>query len=75
MSKGDTIFWKEEFFDTAKQKAMFDIGTFKTLIDQIRDFSPYDAPKDVIYEKNEDGKCHHQGTQFKVQDAGHQVKT
>lgn len=57
MSKGDINSWKEEFFDTAEQKAMFVLGTSKVLIDQIKkDSPPYNAPKlpkDAIYEMEE----------------------
>jgi hypothetical protein len=59
MSDGDANSWKEEFFDTAEQKAVQDktalnLGTYKDLIDLIvKDFSPYDAPKDAIYEMKE----------------------
>ena len=56
MSEGDANSWKEEFFDTAEQiaaqnKATIDLGTYAKLIDDItKDFSPYNAPKDAIYE-------------------------
>src|SRR5882762_6726821 len=59
MSDGDANSWKEEFFDTAEQKAAqnnstLSLGTYKALIDLIiKDFSPYDAPKDAIYEMKE----------------------
>jgi len=60
MSEGDANSWKEEFFDTAEQKAAqvdgakLDLGTYDKLIKQITDdFSPYDAPKDAIYEMKE----------------------
>lgn len=59
MSDGDANSWKEEFFDTAEQKAAQDqsalkLGTYDELINQIiKDFSPYDAPKDAIYEMKE----------------------
>ena len=59
MSEGDTNSWKEEFFDTAEQKAAQDnaslsLGTYDELITLIvKDFSPYDAPKDAIYEMKE----------------------
>jgi hypothetical protein len=59
MSDGDANSWKEEFFDTAEQKAAqngstLSLGTYKELIDRIiKDFSPYDAPKDAIYEMKE----------------------
>ena len=53
MSDMDTNSWTEEFFDTAEQKAaqnssFLSSGTYKELIDLIvKDFSPYDAPKDT----------------------------
>ena len=56
MSEGDANSWKEEFYDTAKQKAAQDglfisLGTYKDLMDLIiKDFSLYNAPKDAIYE-------------------------
>ena len=59
MSEGDANSWKEEFFDTAEQtaaqtKATIDLGTYTKLIDDItKDFSPYDALKDAIYEMKE----------------------
>ena len=59
MSEGDANSWKEEFFDTAEQKAAQDnaslsLGTYDELISLIiKDFSPYDAPKDAIYEMKE----------------------
>lgn len=59
MSDGDANSWKEEFFDTAEQKAAQDnsalsLGTYDDLIKLIiKDFSPYDAPKDAIYEMKE----------------------
>ena len=59
MSEGDTASWKEEFFDTAEQKAAQDgttlsLGTYPQLITLIeKDFSPYDVPKDTIYEMKE----------------------
>jgi hypothetical protein len=59
MSDGDANSWKEEFFDTAEQKAAQDnsqltLGTYNDLITLItKDFSPYDAPKDAIYEMKE----------------------
>lgn len=59
MSEGDANSWKEEFVDTAEQKAAQDsselkLGTYQGLIDLIvKDFSPYDAPKDAIYEMKE----------------------
>ena len=59
MCDGDANSWKEEYFDTAEQKAAQDgsrlsLGTYDELIDLIvKDFSPYDAPKDAIYEMKE----------------------
>ena len=59
MSEGDANSWKEEFFETAEQiaaqtKTTIDLGTYTKLIDDItKDFSPYDAPKDAIYEMKE----------------------
>ena len=59
MTEGDAKSWKEEFYDTAEQKAAQDgstisLGTYKDLMDFIiKDFSPYDAPKDAIYEMKE----------------------
>lgn len=59
MSEGDANSWKEEFFDTAEQKSAQDgsplkLGTYDELIKLITtDFSPYDAPKDAIYEMKE----------------------
>ena len=59
MTKGDANSWKEEFYDTAEQKAAQDgstisLGTYKELMDLIiKDFSPYNAPKDAIYEMKE----------------------
>jgi Ty3 transposon capsid-like protein len=54
MSDGDAASWKEEFFDTKDQIVPLDLGTYKNLIDEItKDFSPYDAPKDAIYEMKE----------------------
>jgi len=60
MSDGDANSWKEEFFDTAEQKAAqteskkINLGTYDDLIALIvKDFSPYDAPKDAIYEMKE----------------------
>ena len=59
MSEGDANSWKEEFFDTAEQKAAQNntsllLGTYNELIASIvKDFSPYDAPKDAIYEMKE----------------------
>ena len=56
MSEGDANSWKEEFFDSAEQKAAqngttFTLGKYDDLIKAIeKDFSPYDAPKDAIYE-------------------------
>ena len=59
MSNGDANSWKEEFFDSAEQKAAqksspLSLGTYQELIDLIvKDFSPYNALKDVIYEMKE----------------------
>jgi hypothetical protein len=59
MSEGDANSWKEEFFDSAEQKAAqtgtaFTLGKYDDLITGIeKDFSPYDAPKDAIYEMKE----------------------
>jgi hypothetical protein len=59
MSEGDANSWKEEFFDTAEQitaqtGGKIDLGTYDGLIALIvKDFSPYDAPKDAIYEMKE----------------------
>ena len=59
MTKGDANSWKKEFYNTAEQKAAQDgltisLGTYKDLMDIIiKDFSPYDAPKDTIYEMEE----------------------
>ena len=59
MTKGDANSWKQEFYDTAEQKAAQEgstilLGTYKNLMDLIiKDFSPYDAPKDTIYEMKE----------------------
>ena len=50
MTEGDANSWKEEFYNTAEQKAAQDgstisLGTYKELMDLIiKDFSPYDAP-------------------------------
>ena len=59
MSNGDANSWKEEFFDSAEQKAAqknspLSLGTYQELTDLIvKDFSPYNAPKDAIYEMKE----------------------
>ena len=59
MTEGDANSWKEEFYNTTEQKAAQDgltisLGTYKDLMDLIiKDFSPYDAPKDAIYEMKE----------------------
>ena len=59
MSEGDAASWKEEFFDTAKQKAAQSnttllLGTHPEPIALIeKDFSPYDVPKDAIYKMKE----------------------
>ena len=61
MTEGDANSWKEEFYDTAEQKAAqygltISLGTYKDLMDLIiKDFSPYDAH--LWNEGNEDGKC------------------
>ena len=47
MTEGDANSWKEEFYNTAEQKAAQDgstilLGTYKDLMDLIiKDFSPY----------------------------------
>jgi hypothetical protein len=59
MSEGDASSWKEEFVDTADQKAAqdgtpFTLGTYDDFIKLVtKDFSPYDAPKDAIHEMKE----------------------
>jgi Retrotransposon gag protein/Zinc knuckle len=59
MSEGDANSWKEEFVETAEQKAAQDntalnLGSYDDLIKRItKDFSPYDAPKDAIFEMKE----------------------
>ena len=59
MTEGDANPWKEEFYDTAEQKAAQDgssisLRTYKDLMDLIiKDFSPYNAPKHAIYEMKE----------------------
>jgi len=59
MSEGDANSWKEEFIDTKEQTAAQNntelaLGTYSELIKEItKDFSPYDAPKDAIYEMKE----------------------
>ena len=59
MSEGDANSWKEEFFDSAEQISAqagipLMLGTYKNFIAEIeKDFSPYDAPKDAIYEMKE----------------------
>ena len=59
MTKGDANSWKEEFYDTAEQKAAQDgltisLGTYKGLMDLIiKDFSPCNAPNNTIYEMKE----------------------
>ena len=59
MSEGDAVSWKEEFFNTAEQKAAqgsttLTLGTYPKLIALIeKDFSPYDTPKDAIYKMKE----------------------
>ena len=56
MNKGDAASWKEEFFDSAEASTgrQLDLETYKNLINLImKDFSPYNAPKDIIYEMKE----------------------
>jgi Ty3 transposon capsid-like protein len=54
MSEGDANSWKEEFFETAEQTTPFTLGKYNDLIKLItKDFSPYDAPKDAIYQMKE----------------------
>ena len=59
MSEGDANSWKEEFFDSAEQTLAqagisLTLGTYQNFITEIeKDFSPYDAPKDAIYEMKE----------------------
>jgi len=59
MSEGDANSWKEEFVETAEQTATqnkkdLDLGTYDDLIKRItKDFSPYDALKDTIFEMKE----------------------
>ena len=59
MSEGDAHSWKEEFVDSAEQTAAqtgttLTFGTYKNFIAEIeKDFFPYDAPKDAIYEMKE----------------------
>ena len=59
MSEGDANSWKEEFFDSAEQMSAqagipLTLGMYKSFIEEIeKDFSPYDAPKDAIYEMKE----------------------
>ena len=54
MSEGDAASWKEDFFETKEQANLFDLGTYDALLMKItKDFSPYDAPKDAIYEMKE----------------------
>ena len=59
MTEGDANSWKEELYNTAEQKAAQDgstilLRTYKELMDLIiKDFSPYDVPKDAIYEIKE----------------------
>ena len=59
MTKEGANYWKENFYNTDEQKAAQDgstilLGTYKDLMDLIiKDFSPYDAPKDAIYEMKE----------------------
>ena len=59
MTEGDANSWKEEFVETAEQtatqdNAVFSLGTYDNLIKKITEaFSPFDAPKDAIYEMRE----------------------
>ena len=59
MSEGDANSWKEEYVDSAEQTAAqtgttLTFGTYKNFIAEIeKDFSPYDTPKDAIYEMKE----------------------
>ena len=59
MSEGDANSWKEEFFNSAEQTAVqtgttLTLRTYKNFIEEIeKDFSPYDTPKDAIYEMKE----------------------
>ena len=57
---GDANSWAEEFFEAAKQAAAqtnspdLVLGTYKEFIKKLTDdFSPYDAPKDVIHDMKE----------------------
>ena len=59
MSEGDANSWKEEFVDSAEQAAAqtgttLTFGNYKQFIEEIeKDFSPFDVPKDAIYEMKE----------------------
>jgi hypothetical protein len=54
MCEGDAASWKEEFFESKEQLDPFDLGTYDDLVKAItKDFSPYDAPKDALYEMRE----------------------
>src|ERR1700734_57325 len=54
MCEGDANSWKEEFFEAKEQLDEFSLGTYDDLIKMIvKDFSPYDAPKDAIREMKE----------------------
>src|SRR5882762_8054607 len=59
MNEGDANSWKEEFVETAEQKAAqektnLNLGNYDDLITEImKDFSPYDAPKDAIFAMKE----------------------
>jgi hypothetical protein len=59
MNEGDANSWKEEFFAAEQIAAQtpgakINLGTYNDLIKKIiEDFSPYDAPKDAIYEMKE----------------------
>ena len=59
MNEGDANSWKEEFVETAEQRAAqaktnLDLGNYDDLITEItKDFSPYDAQKDAIFAMKE----------------------
>ena len=59
MTQGDASSWKEEFYNTAEQKAAQDglsisLGTYKDLMVLIiKDFSPHNVQKNIIYEMKE----------------------
>jgi Zinc knuckle len=51
MSEGDTASWKEEFYESKEALPTFDLGKYDDLIKEVmKAFSPFDAPKDAIYE-------------------------